>query len=153
MDRLLALIEKIAGAMLAIVAGLVVVAAVMRYGFAKNLPDGFDLARYLQGIAIMWGLSVATYYRSHICVDLVWELVGPGARRIIDIFAAALTALFFVMLAWALLSRLPSLISSHEVTVDLQMPTWYLYAVAIAGACATALVSIVVLLRSFKPEN
>ena len=150
MESILSTIERIAGFALAVVAGLIVVSALLRYGFAMNLPDGFDLARYLQGIAIMWGLSVATYYNSHIGVDIVWEVSGPRARRAIDLFAGLVTAGFFLLFSWALLSSLPSLAGSHEVTVDLRIPTWYFYGVAVAGVCATAFVSLVVLLRAFK---
>ncbi|MEO4000459.1 TRAP transporter small permease [Mesorhizobium sp. CAU 1732] len=153
MGRILSAIEAIAGLALAVVAALIFLTAVLRYGFSMNLPDGFDFARYLQGIAILWGLSVATYRGSHICVDVIWEISQPATQRAIDIFASVLTAGFFCLFAWALFSRFPSVIGSNEVTADMRIVIWPFYLTAICGALATAFVSLVVVLRSFKPSH
>lgn len=148
MHTILKVIEIVAGLALAVVAGLIFVTVVMRYGFAVNVPDSFDLARYLQGIAILWGLSVATFHKSHISVDIMWEVGGPRLRHVIDIVAAAVTAAFFCVFAWQLFDRLPSFIASNQVTSDMRLLVWPFYLMAIAGVASTALVALVVLLRT-----
>ncbi|TKT76128.1 TRAP transporter small permease [Aquamicrobium sp. LC103] len=151
MNRILSAIEAVAGLTLAAVAVLIFLTAVLRYAFSVNLPDGFDFARYLQGIAILWGMTVATYRAGHISVDVVWEVSRPAVRRAIDIFAAVLTAGFFCVFAWALFNRLPSVIASGEVTADLRVVVWPFFLTAICGVAATAFVSLIVLLRAFQP--
>jgi len=153
MDRIQNAIEIIAGLALAMVALLIFVTVVLRYGFSVNLPDSFDFARYLQGIAIMWGLSVATYRGSHISVDAVWEVSSPPVRRAIDIFASTITAGFFCVFAWQLFDRLPSFIGSNQVTSDMRIIIWPFYLCAIMGAAATAFVSLLVMLRVFRPAK
>lgn len=153
MRRLLSAIEMLAGFALALVAGLIFLTAALRYGLSTSLPDGFDIARYLQGIALMWGMSVATYRSGHIRVDLVWELSGERIRRAIDIFAAFVTAAFFCVFAWALLDSLGGRIRSNELTADMRIVVWPFYLTAILGVVATALVSLVVLFRTFQPTD
>ena len=88
MERVVLWVERVAGVSLAAVALLVFVSVTLRDLFAVVLPDSFDFSRYLQGIAIFWGLAVATYRNAHISVDVVWELSGSAWRRAIDLFAA-----------------------------------------------------------------
>lgn len=151
MSRILNAIEAIAGLALAAVAVLIFTTAVLRYVFAVNLPDGFDFARYLQGIAIVWGLSVATWRGSHICVDIVHEFCGPGVQRAIDLLASIVTAGFFCLLAFALLTRLPSMMTSGQGTADLRLAIWPFYLTVTLGGLAAALVSLIVVLRSLRP--
>lgn len=155
MERILSAIERTAGLALALVAILIFLTAFLRYLFSVNLPDGFDLSRYLQGIAIVWGLAVTTYRGGHICVDVIWEIGGPRLKRAIDVVANTLTALFFCAFAWVLVRRLPSIMSSSEFTNDLHLSIWPFFAACVAGAIATALVSVVVLLRTFtaRPQE
>ncbi len=148
MHSILRAIEVIAGLALAVVALLIFVTVVLRYGFGVNLPDGFDFARYLQGIAILWGLSVATFHGSHISVDIMWEVASPPLRRVIDIIAGGVTAAFFCVFAWQLFDRLPSFIASNQVTSDMRIVVWPFYVTAIAGVAATAFVALVVLMRA-----
>ena len=68
--------------------------------FAIQIPDWFDGARMLQGIALFWGVALATYYGSHICVDALWEHLRPPGRRWLDIVATLLTLPFLVPLPW-----------------------------------------------------
>lgn len=151
MSRILNAIETIAGLALAAVAVLIFTTAVLRYVFGVNLPDGFDFARYLQGIAIVWGLCVATWRGSHICVDIVHEFCGPGAQRAIDLLASIVTAGFFCLLAFALLTRLPSMMASGQGTADLRLAIWPFYLAVTLGGLAAALVSLIVVLRSLRP--
>ena len=57
MERVVLWVERIAGASLAAVALLVFVSVALRDVFSLDLPDSFDFSRYLQGIAIFWGLA------------------------------------------------------------------------------------------------
>ncbi|MDO5659104.1 MAG: TRAP transporter small permease [Paracoccus sp. (in: a-proteobacteria)] len=153
MNKVVSLIETVAGLALAAVALLTFTAVVFRYGLARNLPDGFDFARYLQGIAIMWGLSVATWHRGHISVDLLWEVSPTPVRRVIDIFASILTAGFFGAFAWQMFLRLQAIMSSGQVTADLRLAIWPFYLAGVCGAMATALVAIVLVLRAIWPDR
>src|SRR3989304_5099592 len=105
MERLVLWVERLGGASLAAVALLVFVSVVLRDLFSVDLPDSFDFSRYLQGIAIFWGLAVATYRNTHISVDIVWDLSGTAWRRAIDVFAATLNLLFMGVFAYMLVAR------------------------------------------------
>ncbi len=105
MEKIVVFVERAAGVSLAAVALLVFVAVVLRATLSINLPDNFDFSRYLQGIAICWGLAVATYRNAHILVDVVWEVSGKTVRRVIDLFASSVSLAFMLAFAWMLVER------------------------------------------------
>lgn len=152
LNRIIYVIETVAGLALAAVALLTFTAVVLRYGFAVNLPDAFDLARYLQGITIMWGLALATWRGAHISVDVLTEACRPGLRVLIDLFANCVTAGFFCLLAWQLWLRLPGMIQAGQVTSELRVVVWPFYLAATLGIAATVLVALLLVLRSFIPQ-
>jgi TRAP-type C4-dicarboxylate transport system permease small subunit len=148
MEFAVRMVERVAGTFLAAVALLIFFSALLRYGFSINLPDAFDLSQYLQGIAIMWGLAVATYRGGHIVVDLLWELAGPEGKRRIDVFARlVMTAFFFLLALWMFL-RLPAFIDSGRVTTELGLPIWPFYLAASLGVLACVVVSLICLMRA-----
>lgn len=142
MERLVLWVERVAGASLAAVALLVFVSVSLRDFLSVDLPDSFDFSRYLQGIAIFWGLAVATYRNAHISVDVLWELSGSAWRRAIDLFASVVNLLFMGTFAYMLVARFTVVQRAHQLTSDLKLPIWPFYLVLTAGIVATAAVAL-----------
>jgi TRAP-type C4-dicarboxylate transport system permease small subunit len=130
-------VERLAGLFLAVVALVVFVSAIGRYGFAAPIPDSFDLSRLLLGVVAMWGLATVGYRGAHIKVDLFVELLPTGLRRWIDLFAWTLLLGFTLLLAWKMLGRVESAWRGHEATFDLRLPIWPLLALAWLGVAAS----------------
>jgi len=154
-ERTVLWVERIAGASLAAIALLVFVSVLLRATLSVNVPDNFDFSRYLQGIAIFWGLAVATYRNAHILVDVVWELSDKPARKAIDLFASSVSFVFMATFAWMLIERFPAVQRAHQLSSDLKLPVWPFYAVAAAGivaAAAVGLIRLVELIRG-KPAD
>jgi TRAP-type transport system small permease protein len=107
----------------------------------------------LQGIAVFWGIAIATYRGSHICVDITWEHAGAAGRRWIDIVATAITLAFLLPLAWMVWVKLGS--TGTQTTSDLRIPLVYFFAVSAAGVTASAVLAaarLVQIVRS-SPES
>ncbi len=152
MERVVLWVERLAGASLAAVALLVFVSVMLRDLFSVGLPDSFDFSRYLQGIAIFWGLAVATYRNAHIVVDLVWELSPSKGRKAIELFAGIVSVSFMAVFAWMLLMRLPAVVRAHQLTSDLKLPVWPFYTFAIAGIVAATVVGCIRLVELLRAK-
>ncbi|MCC6212568.1 MAG: TRAP transporter small permease [Burkholderiales bacterium] len=153
MERIVLWVERIAGASLAAVALLVFAGVTMRDLFGTNLPDNFDFSRYLQAIAIFWGLAVATYRNAHILVDVVYEISGAPLRRAIDLFATFVSAAFMALFAYMLVVRFPSVIREHQLTSDLGLRVWPFFAVASLGIVAAAAVALIRLTKLARGQS
>lgn len=132
-------IEKVAGALLAAITLLIVASAIGRYLFAAPIPDAFDISRFLLGAAILWGFASVGFHGSHIKVDLFAEMLPPGPRRIVDLFAWSVLLVFTALLSWKMISRVMSAAASHEATFDLRLAAWPMMAVIAAGAVVSVI--------------
>jgi TRAP-type C4-dicarboxylate transport system permease small subunit len=138
LDRLSTLIERIAGLFLAVITVLVFASAIGRYIFAAPIPDAFDIARLMLGVAMLWGFASVGYRGAHIRVDLVAELLPARARLWLDVGASLVLLLFTLLLAWMLLGRVESAFASNESTFDLRLPVWPWLALIWLGVLASA---------------
>lgn len=140
LDKILAFTESVAALFLLLVAALTFFNVCVRYLFDTQIPDWFDLSKQLQAIAIMWGIALATYRGSHICVDILWEHANGAWQRRIDVFATAATLLLLAPMAWMIFSMVSMM--GTEVTSDLRIPLHYLYTIAAVGAVAAAILAV-----------
>ncbi|WP_374305254.1 TRAP transporter small permease [Ferrovibrio sp.] len=137
-------VELIAGLLLGAIALLTFAAVMLRWLFNYGLPDAFDFSRLLLGTAMFWGIALAGFHNRHIQVDGFWELAPTWGKRLIDIFATAVTLAFMAVFAWMLEGKVTSVFASNEQTFDLRLPVWPFHAVAALGI---ALASLLLLLR------
>ena len=139
LDKILAITEAVAALFLLLVAALTFFNVCVRYLFDTQIPDWFDLSKQFQAIAILWGIALATYRGSHICVDIVWEHSGSAWRRRIDLFATGATLLLLAPMAWMIFSMVGNM--GTEATSDLRIPLYYFYTIAAVGAVAAAVLA------------
>lgn len=122
--RIVRVIERIAAFILGLVTLLIVASAIGRYGFARPLPDAFDLSRLILGVAIAWGLASVGWHGTHIKVDLLVQALGPGARRWINGFAWTVLLIFTALMCWKIWGRVNAAMSGGDATMDLRLPHW-----------------------------
>lgn len=150
--RLIGAIETVAALFLLAIALLTAGNVAVRAAFNVQIPDWFDGSKLLLGIALFWGIAVATYHAGHICVDIVWEHLKPRGRRWLDLVAALITLGFLAPTAWMVTTKV--LASGTQATTDLRLPIMGFNLVASAGAAAAVLLAALrawQLLRGHEP--
>ena len=153
MDRFLRAIEVAASLMLGVVTLITFTNVVMRYGFNSALMDSFDLTRMAQGLALAWGIAVATHRREHITIDGFWGLLGPRGQRVMDALARSITALFLLGLTVAMAQRAMRNMASNLSTAELGLPIWGFHAAMTLGIALASFVAFlgVFALRKRQP--
>jgi TRAP-type C4-dicarboxylate transport system permease small subunit len=136
MRRALESIESIAALLLLGVALLTAVNVALRDTLAFQIPDWFDGSRMLLCIALFWGIAVTTWRGGHICVDVVWEHLGPDGRRRLDVAATAISLSMLAPLAWMVWTKVATM--GSQATSDLRLPLAWFFAVAALGTTAAA---------------
>lgn len=137
------LIERVAGIILGLVTLLIVASAIGRYGFARPLPDAFDLSRLILGVAIAWGMASVAWHGTHIKVDLLAQMISPAARRWINALAWLVLLGFTLAMAWKIGQRVQAAMGGGDATMDLRLPHWPFFLAIwlgmVAAVFATAL--------------
>jgi TRAP-type C4-dicarboxylate transport system permease small subunit len=139
MHRLLRAFESLAAWFLLLIALLVATNVTLRYTLSFQIPDWFDFSRQLQAIALFWGIAIVTYRAGHICVDIVWEALGPRGRRMLDLVAICFTFLFLVPMAWMIWLKVAT--TGTQATSDLRLPLIPFYAVSALGATVAVILA------------
>jgi TRAP-type C4-dicarboxylate transport system permease small subunit len=154
MKRLLSTVETVAAVLLLAVAVLTAANVALRGFTNSQIPDWFDGSKLLMGMALFWGIAVATYQGSHICVDLLWEHLGAKNQRRLDIVAGLITFALIAPMAWMVFSKV--LTSGTQKTADLGLPLMGFNLMAAAGgvaAAALAVARVVALWRRAAPDT
>jgi len=130
------IVEKTAGYFIGILALITVGEATLRYGFSSHIPDGFIIGQTLQGIAICWGIATATYADRQITVDVLYEIVGAGTKRVFDIMAYTINLLFMALFGYAITFKVYDILKAGEISAELRIPIWTGYTLASLGILA-----------------
>ena len=138
-DRFIDAIEVTAAVFLAVVTAVTFVSVILRYVFAWQIPDSYDFSSLLLGILIFWGIAGASYRGEHITVDLVWSVVPPFVKRIMNVFADLLTLGCLVIFTWMMGAKVLTTFNDNVQTFDLRLPVWVFYFVAWIGLAAAIL--------------
>lgn len=151
MKRLITLTEYTAAFFLMAIALLTFANVLVRELLSTQIPDWFDFTKQLQGIAIFWGIALATLRGGHICVDIVWEHLSRRGRLIMDVFATSVTTVCLGVTAWMVWTKWAS--TGTQTTNDLRIPLVYFFAVAAAGATAAAFMGVMRLVQLIRERN
>jgi TRAP-type C4-dicarboxylate transport system permease small subunit len=146
-ERAIWLIERVAGAVLGLVTVLIVASAVGRYGFARPLPDAFDLSRLVLGVAIAWGFASVAWHGTHIKVHLLAHGLPPRWRRWVNAFAWAVLLVFTALMAWKIWGRVGAAYSGGDTTMDLRLKHWPFFTAIWLGLVAALFANAVMLWR------
>jgi TRAP-type C4-dicarboxylate transport system permease small subunit len=140
-ERFVVVVERTAGCFIGVLALITFFEAVLRYGFNLHIPDGFIVGQTMQGIAICWGISTATYADRQITVDILYDLTSSGIRRSFDVAAHTINFLFMALFGYAMTFKVFDILRAGEISSELQIPIWTGYTLAslgIVAAVATA---------------
>jgi TRAP-type transport system small permease protein len=148
MKRLVAATETVAAVFLLLIALLTALNVGVRDLFAWQIPDWFDGTKLLMGIALFWGIAVATYHGGHIAVDIVWEHLGRRGRRWLDGVAGVITLAFVAPMAWMVFTKVLS--SGTQATTDLRLPLMWFTAIAACGGVAGAVLALARLIEDLR---
>lgn len=142
--RLLALVS-IAGLILLAIATTLDVA--MRYLFASPIRGFVDLASLAGAVLLAGCMPWLLVTRSNVAVDVLGAWLGGRWRRVLDSFAAVVTALFFAVMAWQYWRFSADLASAGQTIPVLRWPVWPWWAGVTAMIAAAALAGLLTLRR------
>jgi TRAP-type C4-dicarboxylate transport system permease small subunit len=118
----------------------------MRWLFNRPINGVSDVGPLVAAIVTAAFFPFALTERSHVSMDLLGSLLGPRARLWLNAFAALVTWLFFVLLAWQIIRYTVELQRLGETTWVVQLPVspWWSVVSFFMVVCAVVQLSVVV---------
>lgn len=146
-------VEYVAGVALAVITLLAFATVVMRYFFAKNVPDGIEVGGLLLAISTFLGMALACLRGEHITVDLVWSILPLRGRRVLDILASVVTLGAISCFAWMIARQAHNTMGSGLTTYDLALPVWPFYVASALAVVMAMLLQAIHLVSTWSAES
>jgi TRAP-type C4-dicarboxylate transport system permease small subunit len=145
MATLISWMERAGAFFLFVIMAVITITTVTRYLFNWPIPDGDAISRMLLAIVVFWGFASACLHGAHIQMDLLTERLPIRWRRFAYKLSLCLVTASVGTATWAAVARVLDLRASGEVTYDVGLPLWPIYAVAVLGLVAATAVLLAML--------
>ncbi|MDF2235711.1 TRAP transporter small permease [Albimonas sp. CAU 1670] len=127
-------------AALAAIAALVCWEIAARSLPAIAIPDGVIMVQMLMVAAIACALGHATATGAHIAVDILFNLMGPGTRRVCEVLALIAALVFMIPTClWIAAETAEHIGSGRTLYGLLRLPEWPPYAALSLGLISMTL--------------
>lgn len=120
---------------------------IMRYFIQKPLMWSEELSRYLYAWFCFFGVSIATFDKSHLKVSFFLEKLPKGIQYYLEILSLIMMILFFIAVSWSA-ALLPK-VQGNMMAYSLGIPFWMLSISMIPGFLASAIYTIKHLYSAF----
>jgi TRAP-type C4-dicarboxylate transport system permease small subunit len=113
----------------------------MRWLFARPIVGLGDLVTLAGAVCLAACMPWVAASRGHIAINLLGRWAGRRAHRALDLFGAAMTFVFFAVLAWRYLDFVADMYRSGDVTPVLRWSVWPWWSAVAVCIAFTALVA------------
>jgi C4-dicarboxylate transporter DctQ subunit len=109
--------------------GLMFWDVILRYVFNSPTTWINGISAILVVWAMLLGMSLALRDNHHISVDILYELLPSGVKRIIDFFANVIGVLFCIFFVYNGIVLVSHIHQSGQIAIDTLVPVWLYYLV------------------------
>jgi TRAP-type C4-dicarboxylate transport system permease small subunit len=126
---------------------LVTVADVfLRYLFNRPIRGSYDSVESLLLVFVFNGMAAAFFARRNIVIDLIDSAVGPRITAILVRLADVLSVVCLGLLIWAMWLPAAQAYGYGDVKMELRLPIYVLWAIALVSLAGTLLCALAVLM-------
>lgn len=151
-DRLLRLAGSLQRAQLLVAAAALVILMMvtvldvfLRYVFIRPIRGSYDTVETMLLVFVFNGMAAAFYGRRNIVIDLFDILFGARAAAVMIRVADLLSVICLGVIIWAMIQPLTQAYQYGDVKLELRVPIYMLWAIAIVSLTATLSCALVTL--------
>ena len=145
-DRLQRIQLWLAAAALVILMMVTVADVFLRYLFNKPVRGSYDLVESMLLVFVFNGMAAGFFGRRNIVIDLIDSAVGRRGTAVLIRIADVLSVVCLGLLAWAMLGPAVQAYDYGDRKLELHLPIFVLWIVALLGLAGTIFCALVVLL-------
>ena len=114
----------------------------LRYVFNSPIRGSYDLVETMLAVFVFHGMSTGFLQRRNIVIDLIDFFAHRSIVIILIRISDLLTILTLALFAYAMIKPAMQAYAYNELKMELQIPVWYLWAVALLGMAGAILCAI-----------
>jgi TRAP-type C4-dicarboxylate transport system permease small subunit len=152
MQKLPALLNAIASIVIFAMMLLTVGNVCLRKLLGISITGNIELSEFMMIVLVFFSLAQAEVMNRNVNVSLLADRVQPGTQRTFATITFFISALLYALITAAAIYYVSSLMSSGEVTMDLQIPKYPFVYFIVLGAAVLSLVFLKKLLTVIKDK-
>ena len=125
----------------------------MRYVFNSPIRGTYELVEAMLVIFVFHGMSTAFLQRRNIAIDLIDTFAHRYIVAALIRLSDALTIVTLGLFAYAMITPALQSYSYGEVKMELQVPIWWMWAIALIGIAGAILCAIGALIAPAVPHH
>jgi TRAP-type C4-dicarboxylate transport system permease small subunit len=141
LDRLRIVQLRLASVALVIMMLVTLLDVFMRYAFNNPIRGAYEMVEAMMAVFVFNGMSTAFLQRRNIVIDLVDSLLQRSIVVALIRMSDVLTVATITLFAYAMIKPAMQSFSYGEVKMELQVPIWWFWAVALFGITGAILCS------------
>ena len=118
----------------------------MRYVFNRPVRASFDTVEVMLMVFVFNGMAAAFFGRRHVVIDLLDGVFGPRGTAVLIRIADVLSVLCLGLLIWAMLLPASQAYQYGDTKMELPIPIYALWIVALVSFAGTTFCAVVALL-------
>ena len=135
----------VAAAALVILMMVTVLDVFMRYLFNRPIRSSLDTVEVMLLVFVFNGMAAAFFNRRHIVIDLLDSVLGGQMTGVLIRIADFLSVLCLALLVWAMLLPASQAYQYGDAKMELPIPIYILWIVALASMAGTIFCAVVTL--------
>ncbi len=125
----------------------------LRYVFNSPIRGSYDMVETMLVVFVFHGMSTALLQRRNIVIDLIDSFVHRYIVHALIRISDVLTIITLALYAYAMLTPALQSYNYGELKMELQVPIWYLWAIALIGIAGGILCAIGALIVPADPHH
>jgi TRAP-type transport system small permease protein len=135
----------VAASALVILMMMTVLDVLMRYLFNRPIRVSYETVEVMLLVFVFNGMAAAFFGRRHIVIDLLDKTLGPRMTAVLIHIADLLSVLCLGLLMWAMLLPAGQAYQYGDIKLELRIPLYALWMVALASMTGTMFCALVTL--------
>jgi TRAP-type C4-dicarboxylate transport system permease small subunit len=147
-DRLRMAQLRLAATALVVMMCATVVDVFLRYAFNRPIRGSYELVEVTLLIFVFHGMPTAFLQRRNIVIDLIDSFAGERVVGALMRFADGLSVIVLLLFGWAMLGPATQAYDYGDRKLELNLPIYLLWIVALAGMAGTILCALAALVTN-----
>ena len=153
LDRLRVAQLRLASVALILMMCVTLLDVFLRYVFNAPVPGSYDMVETMMSVFVFHGMSTGFLQRRNIVIDLIDSFASRILVTVLIRISDLLTILTLALFTYAMLKPAMQAYAYGDLKLELQIPVWYLWAVALVGMAGAILCAIGALIMPANPRH
>ncbi len=147
---IIGVLTGIAASVLSAMMFLIMTDVVLRYVFNSPITGSYEIIQYMMAVLVSFAVVYCGYKRSHVSVDIVFDLLPPRPRSIVAFLGSLIVLILFILIAWQNVLYVKETYDQRLTSTILYIPTFPFVAAVAVGFVAFCLVMFVEFFNSLR---